>query len=257
MVGTRAVPRRPPVRRSALRSAALAVLLLVAAGMAAAEPGGQPPIARVEVVTDGDLRPLAIRDLLGLAEGEPLDRQRLREGIRALYVGGGVERLEVTEETIDGGLLVTVTLRATPRLADFDVKGVSLLLAGRLRESSGLRRGAFITAGDVESAVARVRRRLDQMGWAAARVDPTIEYRRDANTVDVELDVDLGEPLTVAHVSVSGVDLPATERERFATRWSGDRVTGELGDEIVRAVEGRVRELGWWEAESLGTELSW
>jgi outer membrane protein insertion porin family len=231
-------------------------MLAAVAITAWATPDDPPPIVRVEVVTDGDLRPAAIQDLLGLTEGAPLDRRRLREGIRALYAGGGVDQLEVVAEEEGGGLAVTVTMSATPRLADLDVEGASLLLGARLREWTGLRRGAFITAGDVESAVARVRRRLDQMGWEEAHVEASLDYRREDNTVNVEIDVDLGVPLAIARVTVVGIQLPEGDRQQIATRWAEKRYTRELGDEIVRAVEARVRELGWWEAESIGTELS-
>ncbi len=244
--------QRHPVRRLAGLGLAL-VVLAIALPAAASEP---QPVRRVVVVTDGDLRPAAVRDLLGLNEGAPLDRRRLREGIRALYAGGGVDRLKVVAEVQDDGLTVTVTMSATPRLADLDVNGVSLLLGAKLREWTGLRRGSFITAGDVESAVARVLRRLDQMGWVQAHVDPTLDYRREDNTVAVDLDVDLGQPLTLTGVTVVGVELPEAQREEVAAHWAQKRYTGELGDEIVRAVEARVRKLGWWEAESIGTELS-
>ncbi len=253
---TTAAPHDSRTRRPALRFGAFALLLVTLAATSWAAPGDSPPILRVEVVTDGELRPAAIQELLGLTEGAPLDRRRLREGIRALYAGGGVDRLEVVAEEEGGGLAVRVTMSATPRIAHLDVKGVSLLLGAKLREWTGLRRGGFITAGNVESAVARVRRRLDQLGWKEAHVEASLDYRREDNTVNVELDVDLGAPLTIARVKVVGVDLPEADRQEIATRWAQERSTEELGDEIVRTVEARVRELGWWEAESIGAELS-
>lgn len=247
--------RLHPSWAAAVGSGALIAAALAHAAVAAPGEPPLPVVAEVSVRAEPPLQGESVQRLLALVPGEPLDRRRLREGIRALYAGGGVDRLRVLAEEGPDGLLVTVEVGATARLRRLEIDGAGPLRSLRIHEWFGVRAGSPVTVGDVEAGVARVERELERRGWLDARVDPSLDYRREDNTVTVTLAVEPGEPFRVEEVVVDGVPLADEVAERLTSAFEGERYSEKLADRAVERVERRVRREGWWEAESPGAVL--
>ena len=84
------------------RRVASLVIVLLLSGIPAVRAAA-PVVARVELNTDSRMDRQELMHVLGLAIGKPLDRVRLRQGIRALYAGGNVESLSVESTSTEIG----------------------------------------------------------------------------------------------------------------------------------------------------------
>ncbi len=222
----------------------VAVIAVAGAGVA------QEPVTRVEVAADGPVQRQQTLSVLGLAEGVPVDRHRLREGVRALFSTGEVEYLKVVEAPAPSGVALTVVLHLQPRIADVKVAGVGLLWRRRVHSWLQMESGAGFVADELAAAARRVERELTERGYRGAVVQPWADYRRADNTVAVTLEVHLGQPLAVGEVRVEGVPDPEGRLAAAADLPVGAVLTADRVERARTRVEAAVRGDGYWEAEA-------
>jgi len=236
------------------RAALWLLLILVTTGGEVGAEGHSQIVRRVEVTSDGRLGRDVVVKLLGLEQGAPLDRARLRQGTLALYAGGEVEHLAVEAVEVADGLDVTVVVREVTRLSEVVVLGVRGRWKGRVRSWLELEVGQPVSASRVEAAVRRVERQLRERGFARAGIDTSLLFDRPTNSARVVLTVRLADPLRVVSVVVEGVEDPAGEVAAAAGVRPGALLTDKLVERVRRRVEDELRERGHWEAAVLGVE---
>ncbi|MCG6964405.1 MAG: BamA/TamA family outer membrane protein [Acidobacteria bacterium] len=227
--------------------AVLAVALLTAAWVTASEP----TVRSVSIISDSPLDQARIERVLGLTEGQPLDRRQIREGLRALFAGGDIESARVETSKATGGIAVTVRLRVRPRVDSMVVRGPGLLWRRRIRDWLQVQAGAWFSAGALDSGVRRVIRELHERAYTSASVQPWVEYSDRANAVSITIDVDLGEPLRLTAVRLSGVADPDGKLSGAAGALIGDKLTSSVENRVRRRIDRAMREAGYWEADVL------
>jgi outer membrane protein insertion porin family len=232
-----------------IASAVLAVAWI--AGATTAGAIDQLPIARVSVEGDGPVDRQAVLEVLGLEVGRPLDRAQLREAILAMYASTETDWVKIEAAETADGLDVLVRIRHQPRIAEIRVETPNRVMRKRIEKWLELGYGDVVSVTTVEASRHRVERRLRERGYADPRVDVYLDYRRGTNTVNLTVAADLGLPLTVGSVLMTGIEDPDVAAAVAPSIKADKTLTVRFEERIRDQVERRLREIGFWEAEVL------
>jgi outer membrane protein insertion porin family len=227
------------------------VVLLASTAVTASK---DPPITSVRVESIGPADEEAIIDLLELQVGTPLDAQRLREVIMALYAGGDVEWLRVESTATAAGVdvLVQITYRST--ISQIKIHAKNPILRIKVQRWSEIKVGDPVTLATIEASRRRVERRLHDRGYADAEVEVYLDFNRKTNMVAVEFEVAAGPQRVVASVALSGLDSEEDAIEARPKVKIGARYTAKLEDRLRARTESNLRKMGFWEAEVVEIE---
>jgi outer membrane protein assembly complex protein YaeT len=240
-----------PLHRIALTASVIALTLAIPCNAGDIE---NPVIVTARVEAIGPVDEQAILDVLELAPGNRLDRQRLRELILTLYAGGEVEQLRVDTSETDGGVDVRVRMSRRSKVSGVKVRTGSLALRIRVRRWMKIEVGDPVTAAGIESSRHRVERRLHDRGYADAVVEAYLSFERSTNTVEVQFEVSAGAPQVVRSVVLEG-SLDAALLNAAAPKFKvGARLTARLEDRLRTRAETQLRTIGYWEAEVLSID---
>ena len=103
----------------------------------------------------------------------------------------------------------------------------------------------------IEAGARRITRKLRERGYAEPLVDVYLDYQRATNTVAVSITAELGPPLTVSSVRLSGIDDKEIATIATPKVKTGKKLTVRLEENIRQKVEENLKEAGYWEAEVL------
>jgi outer membrane protein insertion porin family len=228
----------------------LAAITTGDAGSASVSASG--PITSITLDAHGPHDPEAVLEALGLAVGHQIDRQRLREGVHALYAGGDVESLRVEAVPAAEGIEVVVHLALRSRISRLEVEAPSRRWQQRVVRWLELRPGEPVSTALVEARRQRVLRRLNQKGFSEATVESFLDYHRPTNTVEVTVAVSLGTPEELGAVVLEGVPDPEVAAVALPSIKPGTRLSAHLLDRLRERVEARLRRDSFWEAQVTG-----
>ena len=232
----------------------LALALLVSfPTLSAATPDGAS-IASVRVEAIGPVDEEAVRAVLELQVGRPLDAQRLREVIMALYAGGDVEWLRVESAETAAGLDVVVRISYRSTISQIKVHTKGPILRVKVNRWLQLKVGDPVTVAAIEASRRRVERRLHDRGHADAEVEVYLDFNRKTNAVSVEFEVVAGPRQVVGSVALSGLDNEEDAVEAQPKFKIGTQHTIKLEDRLRTRTESNLRKMGFWEAEVLEVE---
>lgn len=189
--------------------------------------------------------------LVPLRPGDAFDPDALDRGRALLESTGLFSRVELERAVDDRGVEVRVTLTRAVRIAE-----VSISPGGAL--TSEIRRRVFLRSGEVwrddpvviERQSAAIREYFETAGYFGSRVTITATPR-GPRLVDVTIDVDRGQPLTVRRILVRGNTTLAYAdiRDLVLNEMSLTRqFTSARLRRATEAILGKYRELGRYEA---------
>lgn len=181
------------------------------------------------------------RALFGVTDGQPLDSNAIRLGIKRVFATGPWADVQVTAETVAGG--VRLTLRLFPAVL---VSDVQLLVTPPTVPTERLR-GALTTAAgeryrerDALAAVPALETKLRELGYPRARVRLEAKANAANNERALLYFIDLGEPTILQRLTVVGEAplTPADLRGLLGVREGAafDRIRLEEGADEVEAL---------------------
>jgi outer membrane protein insertion porin family len=148
-----------------------------------------------------------IHDLITQKQGEPLDRNKIRETLRALYATGRFANLEVqSTRKADGS--VSLTFVATENFFNGDIG-----IQGRPKHAptetqfinaSKLNLGEAYTADKVRVGISGMQRILQDYGFFRTQLSYEENPHPDTQQMDVLFHVIAGKPARIGEVHVSG-----------------------------------------------------
>lgn len=218
------------------------------------------PIMEIEVAGLISLTEDTVVSYLGLMAGQPIDLDRLNQGIHELWSTQLIESVNVTISEIENGLYVKVAIDERPQIAAVSFRGFErlgsndprqlatelgvILAEGSLADRGGLAR--FATALETE-----YRRR----GFLFATVEIRLADRGDG-TCTVEFIADEGSRLRVHSVNFEGNTAFSASRLRYAMRHTNgtnpvsrilrrDRFDAVALDKDVEALRSLYRDAGY------------
>lgn len=212
--------------------------------------GGDLPIAVLAVEGD-EVDEAALLEVLGLEVGGTLDRRQLRDAILTMYASSDADWIRVeAAETVDGlDVLVRVSVR--PKVAAVHIATGNRLMRKRIEKWLEINPGDVITIAAVEAGENRITRRLRDRGFPNPQVELSLDYRRLTNTVVVSVSTDLGQPIIVDTITLTGIDDPEVLALATPQIKTGKKLDVGLKNRIRRQVEDNLKLAGYWEAEVL------
>ncbi len=166
-------------------------------------------------------------ELLPQKAGQPLDREKTRDSIRALYATGRFA--DIQAEVVPSGDLVTLTFTTSPNffLGAINVEGApSRPTQNQIVNASKLQLGELYTREKLDKALENIRQLMQEGGYYKARVTAESVSSADRQQVDVLFHITAGQPAHVGEVSVSGTSaMSSGDLQHVAHLSHGDRIT--------------------------------
>ncbi len=176
-------------------------------------------------VAEGDRGHLL--QLLPQKAGEPLDRGRIRDSIRALYATGRFADIQAEVTPSGQGVRLAFTTSTNFFVGAVDVDGAPARpTTNQIVNASKFQLGELYTREKLERALENVRQLMQEGGYYRARV--TAESTSDPSTqqVNILFHITRGEQAHVGEVSVTGSSsLSSYEVQRISHMNPGDKVT--------------------------------
>jgi outer membrane protein insertion porin family len=238
--------------------AALAALLV------AAVPASADVVAEIGV--EGNQRLSRDRILLsfGVAIGQELSIDAVREGIRRLYETGNFADVRVeTEPTEDGGLRLIVVVSERPRITGVEFEGNDKIGDSDIEEVLRIEAGTPFDSSRLEDSRVALLELYETKGFPYATVETRTE-ESSGNAVRVYIDIVENTRVTVEKIaftgnnSIEGIDLRKVMEIKEDRWWRTDAFLdkGVLADDLVRIVD-RYREDGFIDATVRGYETEY
>jgi outer membrane protein insertion porin family len=219
-----------------LAYAALLTLYAAAQNPPASNPPASPPIS-YDGTTVGEIsfpdvlmpgeRKLYL-DLVQQKIDQPLDRQKIRESVKALYTTGRFTVIRAEVDRMPDGK-VSLSFRTTPNyfIGDVSVEGnPSHPTAGQVVNASKLNLGELFTREKMDRAIEIIRQLMQQNGYYRSTVTEKETEHADTEQVDIAFHIQPGPSAHVGQVTVSGNQTYTQQQiQDIAKIHPGDQVT--------------------------------
>jgi len=231
--------KEPLPRRYATLVTAMIVLWSAVLSLRAAPESAQLQAAGPNPQYEG--KTIASVELPGVAEqdrdhllqlipqkaGTSLERERVRESIRALYATGRFADIQAEVAPSGDGVVLTFVTSANFFVGAVNVEGApSRPTANQITNAAKLQLGELFTHDKLNRALENIRQLMQENGYYRAQV--TAESTSNATTqqVDVLFHISAGSPAHVGEVKVTGASmLSSWQVQSMAHVTPGDRVT--------------------------------
>src|SRR5438270_3041692 len=166
-------------------------------------------------------------DLLPQKAGSPLQRDQVRESIRALYTTGRFADIQAEVTPVLNGVQLTFVTSANLFVGAINVEGAPARpTANTIMNASKLQLGELFTQDKLNRALENIRQLMEENGYHRARVTAEDTSNPSTQQVDVLFHVAAGSPAHVGEIKVSGSSkLSPDEVRRLAHMQPGDRIT--------------------------------
>ena len=146
-----------------------------------------------------------ILDLLPQKTGEPLDRTRVRDSIRALYGTGRFADIQAEVTPAEQGITLAFTTSANFFVGAVNVEGAPPRpTQNQIVNASKFQLGELYTHDKLERALENIRQLMQEGGFYRARVTAETVSHADTHQVDVLFHITRGEQAHVGEVMVTG-----------------------------------------------------
>ena len=204
----------------------------------------EPPL--VEAMASSTQRAV----LIGV--GQPLDRAKLGESIRALFRTGRFESIQADAEPSSEGIRLTFLVEPAWFVGNVRVGGVPRPpTEGQLLNASGLQLGELFTERKLAAATRSIRALLIDQGFQEPQIAHSLERDAATQQIHVFFEVDAGTRARIGALLMTGPQSELNEAEvRRIAGWPRDGVFRR--DRIQRGI-GRLRDhlesQGFWQSE--------
>ena len=171
---------------------------------------GEPPdrvtVDSVTVYGNFHFPVASVLALFGVLPGDTVTFREIREGTKALMASGQFADVLVrAQDTQADRAVLALELEERPQVRRVEINGLEHANGGNIRDSVHLVGGEPYSPQEVLAAEALIRSELSKKGVSFARIEERLEQvAGQVNVVDVILDVDEGNRVTVAEVVLQG-----------------------------------------------------
>lgn len=245
---------------------ALAALGIPSSASAQAPAGD--PLVRIDSVAAEGMQRLSRGDVVGAAGIQPgslnswLDIQR---AVKTLWATGQYDDVVVRLDESTGRNVLVFEVQERPLARLIRITGLESLGTDDVLEAGGLEEDAPLSPNGIQKAQAFIRDELRQRGVPFARIEQREQpVPGSEGLVDVVLEVEEGQRVTIAEVSFSGNerfsdaelrDAMTTKPEGFFWFRGGDYDELEFETDLLESLPKRYYEAGFLDFEVLGDTL--
>ncbi|MBI4460217.1 MAG: hypothetical protein HY648_09195, partial [Acidobacteria bacterium] len=211
-------------------------LALLSAGMPpllAAQWEGMPVAAiyhQPEDPRQPPMDPATFQGLLAQKAGEPFRRDKVRESIQRLFETGRFANIQVDARQQDGSVVLTFRTESHYFVGTVLVQGIPPPPSqNQLQNATQLQLGQLFVPEEVETAIAALRRTLEEEGFFQPQIVPGYQRHPETQQIDVTFQVTPGERARLGEVLVTGTPVfPVDELVQRAKWERGKAMTSSL-----------------------------
>ena len=230
---------------------AVGLTTMTAATVTATTGVNPSTISNLTVESDGPVDRESTLEILGLEIGSTIDRTLIREAILAMYASTDAEWVKIESAETDEGLDVLVRISVKPTIEKIRIEVGNRIMRKRIEKWLEIGIGDVVTQAGIDAGRRRIVRRLRDRGFPDPQVDVYLDYRRASNTVVLSVFANLGEPMTLNTVRLTGIDDPEIVAMATPKTKQGNKLSLRLEEKIRQQVEENLKESGFWDAEVL------
>jgi outer membrane protein insertion porin family len=176
--------------------------------------GPAPTVEKIDFSGNRKVEDDAMKVNLVSAAGAPLDREKLREDVRALWKMGFFEDIRVEAEQLPGNTVsLTYVVTEKPSIRKILVQGNKELDLDKINEVIDLKRDAILDINKVKKNTQKIRELYVGKGFYLAGVDYELRPVNEAE-VDVWLTVQENAKVQIRRISFSGNQAISSSRLR-------------------------------------------
>ncbi len=179
--------------------ASLALLLLVAVPLRAEN------LTFGEVAISGNRRvdQTAIRNILGVKPGVPVDLEAIDRDLRSIFAMGRFSDVKAEVVERDGIKILTYHLEERPLIRDIQYQGNKELKLDKLKPLVTLRVPDIYNPGAVDKSLAALRKAYAEEGFYAAQISPKVVINDD-NEATLTFEIKEGEKVLIGTIRFDG-----------------------------------------------------
>ena len=173
--------------------------------------------------------------------GEPLDRDRVRDSIRALYATGRFADIQAEVAPSGGGVTLTFATSANFFVGAVNVEGAPTRPSpNQIVNASKFQLGELYSHDKLDRALENIRQLMQEDGYYRARVTAESTSNAATQQVDILFHITRGEQAHVGEVKVTGTsNLSSAEVQSIAHMDRGDRITAARVSDSLRRLRKR------------------
>ena len=193
----------------------LGILACMTAGVKPASAQANLQVVIDSIAVEGNVRVSRANIIarMELAVGDTVTRRQLRDAEQALWASGQFRDIRLYAPTEVGvPTIITVRVQEEALIRRVEINGLERASPNMVRDSSGLSNGIPYSPQGVITARELIRRELADEGVPFARVQDRLEPVDGLDNVyDIIIDVDEGNRVSIAQVTVEGNERVPTE----------------------------------------------
>ncbi len=196
-------------KASALAAAFFGVMALIAPMRATAQQGNQPqtPVHIDSIAIEGihHLTRETVLTSLGIQPGSDVTYRDLQKGLKSLYATHWIKDVKLHALGTTPPIILVVQIQEQPEMRTVTIQGLEHASAHQVRDTTGLKNGAPYDPQKILDAQNFIHKELAKKGIPFASISEKRESVPDhPNQIDLILDVDEGNRVTIAQVDVTG-----------------------------------------------------
>jgi outer membrane protein insertion porin family len=179
--------------------------------------------------------------LLPLKLGQPLERDRLRQSIRALYATGRFAEIQAEASPSGRGVLLTFATVLNYFVGSLDVEGApDRPNANQIVNASKFELGELYSLDKLDRGLQNIRQLIEENGYYRARVTAETTSNSANQQVNLLFHISAGAPAHVGEVKVVGkTGLSDSQVLKIARMDPGDRVTATRVNDALQRLRKR------------------
>jgi outer membrane protein assembly factor BamA len=175
-------------------------------------------VSEVEIHGLSSIEKEELLDLLCFKPGNPIDDERVRQGIKRAFLKGIFEDISV-ETTDEEKTKVIIYVKERDYIEKVSVEGEYDLSGRFIKNSFPLKEGHVMRYDMINDAIEKLRYEITRRGYPNSRINVKIERLKEPYRVNLYLQILIGEPARIKKIIIPG---GTVEIERMISLSEGD-----------------------------------
>ena len=161
-------------------------------------------IKEIQVQGNKRLEKDVVLNRLKTEAGEPLDREKVREDIQALYALGYFDVVEVETQGSPTAPTVIYRVKEKPVLSELTFEGNSELKTDELQEASGLKTFEIFNQSKLKDGIDKMQKLYEEKGFYLTKISPIIKDGENADQVSLLIKIEENDKVKVKKIHFIG-----------------------------------------------------
>ena len=176
---------------------------LPAAGNIAAEKITSGTVSTVQIKGNRRIEAAAIKQVVRVKSGDPLDREKIDADVRAIYKLGHFRDVQAQVEKVDGGLALAYIVQEKPVVREVKIEGAKEISVDKVRDAVGIKPNSIYSEKELQKGIKKAKKLYSDEGYYLAEIE-TSTSKRSETDVNLVVRVKEGEKVLIKDITFEG-----------------------------------------------------